>query len=206
MKNRVNLLELGIKLIDESTSFNDWSIKFISQCKNGKKIVVTDEFAKDIFSDIRKLEIPINFKKQLEEEVPPRKERYTGRFDLCSSNETFEEYALRIRDSALIDELIELYKQAIERYEFLHNAKLTAVIPQKLPYDFLNKDNLNRLIPSEVRKLVWERSGGKCENCGSTDQLEYDHIIPISKGGSNSAKNIQVLCRKCNRKKSNKIE
>ncbi|MBF0103144.1 MAG: HNH endonuclease, partial [Desulfobacterales bacterium] len=41
--------------------------------------------------------------------------------------------------------------------------------------------------------------------CGSRENLEYDHIIPVSKGGSNTARNIELLCEKCNREKSDKI-
>ena len=41
--------------------------------------------------------------------------------------------------------------------------------------------------------------------CGSQENLEFDHIIPLSKGGSNTVRNIQLLCQKCNREKSNKI-
>jgi hypothetical protein len=63
-----------------------------------------------------------------------------------------------------------------------------------------------RVIPSEVRKEVWQRDSGRCKKCGSRQHLEFDHIIPVSKGGSNSAKNIELLCRKCNRKKHARIE
>ena len=35
--------------------------------------------------------------------------------------------------------------------------------------------------------------------------LEIDHIIPISKGGCTVEENLQTLCWKCNRAKSNKI-
>lgn len=60
-------------------------------------------------------------------------------------------------------------------------------------------------IPDDVQIFVWSRDGGKCVKCGSQEKLEFDHIIPISKGGSNTARNIQLLCEICNRKKSNSI-
>lgn len=61
-------------------------------------------------------------------------------------------------------------------------------------------------IPERVRIEVWRRDDGKCAKCGSRERLEYDHIIPISKGGSNTARNIELLCEKCNRSKGAKIE
>jgi len=59
----------------------------------------------------------------------------------------------------------------------------------------------SRHIPPHVKVAVWQRDGGQCVNCGATDYLEYDHIIPFSRGGSNSIKNIQLLCGRCNRSK-----
>jgi len=64
----------------------------------------------------------------------------------------------------------------------------------------------NRYITAQTKKAVWQRDSGRCVNCGSNQKLEYDHIIPLSKGGSNTARNIQLLCEECNRKKSNKIQ
>jgi hypothetical protein len=60
-------------------------------------------------------------------------------------------------------------------------------------------------IPESVRIEVWRRDGGKCARCGSREKLEYDHIVPISKGGSNTARNIELLCERHNRSKSNNI-
>lgn len=60
-------------------------------------------------------------------------------------------------------------------------------------------------IPKEVQREVWRRDQGRCVQCGSQENLEYDHIIPVSRGGANTARNIQLLCETCNRRKSNKI-
>ena len=69
-----------------------------------------------------------------------------------------------------------------------------------------NESNYERpRIPESVRIEVWRRDGGKCARCGSREKLEYDHIVPISKGGSNTARNIELLCERHNRSKSNNI-
>lgn len=56
-------------------------------------------------------------------------------------------------------------------------------------------------IPREVRRAVFERDGGKCTECGSTFDLQYDHVIPVVLGGATTAENLQLLCADCNRKK-----
>jgi len=60
-------------------------------------------------------------------------------------------------------------------------------------------------IPERVRHEVWRRDQGRCVKCGSQMRLEYDHIVPVSRGGSNTARNLQVLCETCNRRKGAKI-
>ena len=60
-------------------------------------------------------------------------------------------------------------------------------------------------IPSDVKIFVWRRDEGRCVECNSREHLEYDHIIPIAKGGSNTARNLQLLCERCNRKKGASI-
>ena len=79
----------------------------------------------------------------------------------------------------------------------------------KLKYDpkLPNSEDayLRQRIPERVRIEVWRRDGGKCARCGSRENLEYDHIVPVSRGGSNTARNIELLCEKCNRSKSNNI-
>jgi len=69
----------------------------------------------------------------------------------------------------------------------------------------IENPKMRKPIPDDVQIFVWNRDGGKCVKCGSQENLEFDHIIPVSKGGSNTARNIQLLCETCNRKKSNVI-
>jgi 5-methylcytosine-specific restriction endonuclease McrA len=57
-------------------------------------------------------------------------------------------------------------------------------------------------VPDDVKQLVWRRDGGRCQNCNSTTELQYDHIIPVSMGGSSNPENIELLCGPCNRAKS----
>lgn len=61
----------------------------------------------------------------------------------------------------------------------------------------------SRYVSQTTKKIVYTRDGGKCQCCGSTFNLEYDHVTPFSCGGSSEPSNIQLLCRECNRSKSN---
>jgi 5-methylcytosine-specific restriction endonuclease McrA len=45
------------------------------------------------------------------------------------------------------------------------------------------------------------RDQGKCVQCGSTEDLHFDHKVPWSRGGTNTVNNIQLLCGTCNRRK-----
>lgn len=60
-------------------------------------------------------------------------------------------------------------------------------------------------IPREVVDAVYKRDGGRCVYCGSTENIQLDHIIPFSKGGATTIENLQLLCQKCNLEKSNHI-
>lgn len=46
-----------------------------------------------------------------------------------------------------------------------------------------------------------------CNHCGINEgDFEIDHIIPLSLGGKDESRNLQVLCKICNREKSNQFD
>lgn len=81
----------------------------------------------------------------------------------------------------------------------------TAVLIEKrhmLPGD---DEERSRNIPQDVKHEVWHRDGGRCVQCGATQHLHFDHVIPFSRGGANIAANIQLLCVSCNLSKGDRI-
>ena len=65
----------------------------------------------------------------------------------------------------------------------------------------------DRVIPSDVKRKVWDRDEGKCVLCGRKDNLHFDHDLPYSLGGTSLlVENIQLLCAFHNLSKSNRIQ
>ncbi len=57
----------------------------------------------------------------------------------------------------------------------------------------------DRKKPYKTEELVYDRDNGECIGCGSTTNLNYDHIIPFKFGGASAdADNMQLLCKTCN--------
>lgn len=109
---------------------------------------------------------------------------------LSESEKTLAPSALKL----LILESLDKERKKFERLK----KKYSGVAGQKL-------ESRREVISEDVKIFVWRRDEGKCVKCQSQENLEFDHIIPVSKGGSSTARNIQILCEKCNREKSNNI-
>lgn len=98
----------------------------------------------------------------------------------------------------------EKWKSTFSLYEikksFVYGYYFEELSPIKNP-----QTNKRERISKETMNEVWRRDEGKCVECGSKEKLEFDHIIPVSKGGSSTYRNLQLLCEVCNRKKHNSI-
>jgi hypothetical protein len=62
-----------------------------------------------------------------------------------------------------------------------------------------------RQFSPSVKRRIWIRDGGRCVSCGTTKNLQYDHIYPYSRGGKSTFDNGQLLCGRENRAKGAKI-
>lgn len=89
-------------------------------------------------------------------------------------------------------------------------AELIKTLESKLTASAFAKEQ-RTLMTKKLREFIKKRDNFTCCNCGnSTDAepnllLEIDHIIPVAKGGRTVEDNLQTLCWKCNRAKSDKI-
>lgn len=81
---------------------------------------------------------------------------------------------------------VELY-ELVEMCGFVVRDEITA---------WRDEDPL-QAIPDDVQLAVWKRDRGRCVLCGSRENLGFDLLIPASRGGSNTARNVRVLCEQC---------
>ena len=110
---------------------------------------------------------------------------------------------------------VKLYKLGKQNPEIVNDGKRNVFrfilkLSENIDLNFEEKTTQiehTRLIPSEVKKEVWRRDGGKCVLCSDTKNLHFDHALPFSLGETSiTVKNIRLLCMKHNLEKSNKIE
>jgi hypothetical protein len=98
-------------------------------------------------------------------------------------------------------------------YRFYYDKSLEYLIKEELsysdePWATINtkqrRRNYANLFCKDMRKVLIHEdvSCAKCERTGSS--MHIDHIIPVSKGGTNTVDNVQVLCYQCNLKKGSK--
>ena len=91
------------------------------------------------------------------------------------------------------------------------SVELIEALENKLTLSAFTKEQ-RALMTNRLREAIKKRDNFTCCSCGNSIYkepnllLEIDHIVPVSKGGCTVEENLQTLCWKCNRAKSNKIQ
>jgi hypothetical protein len=104
--------------------------------------------------------------------------------------------------AAVLRESLKLAKQALEKRRY---AQVSEPRPGR-------RTKSARHIPAHVRREVWRRDEGRCtfvgENghrCESRTRLEFDHVLPVARGGEATKANIQLRCRPHNQFEAERI-
>src|SRR5579885_762252 len=61
-----------------------------------------------------------------------------------------------------------------------------------------------RYVRAQLRREVWRRARGRCQNCGGIYRLQVDHITPLAKGGTGVRENLRLLCFHCNQREADR--
>lgn len=102
----------------------------------------------------------------------------------------------------VLDRALDALIEKIERRRFGVGARTQPArrsAPRRAPAN-------ERSIPMAVRQAVFRRDGGRCtfvgdtgQRCDSCHSLEFDHVVPIARGGLTTADNLRLRCRTHNR-------
>ncbi len=109
----------------------------------------------------------------------------------------------RLRDflggEASFDELLTFcLDEAIQKCE-----KKQFKLSEKPQESKINPDN--RVPSSSQKRIVYLRDDKKCQKCGSTHLLQFDHIKPWALDGKTEEKNLRLLCFNCNQRERIKV-
>lgn len=156
-------------------------------------------------------------------EILLRKNKY---FNSKSKNNRVYNYELSLGKRMKVEELPQRISLSIRviyvspkgrntdfREKVIYEDKIMEYCTHKITrkkYEYMEDVQVERGKMNEsLRYDVFKRDGFKCCICGATAKegakLHVDHIIPVSKGGKMVMSNLQILCDRCNRGKSNKM-
>lgn len=126
---------------------------------------------------------------------------------ICYRKHTRYRYINRVRQSYVHTDIERTFYMTID--EILDIGDELSSINFETTTRKYNQANQRKLMTPELRNKIKERDNYTCQICGKymPDEvgLHIDHIIPISKGGKTVEQNLQVLCDKCNLRKSNRV-
>jgi hypothetical protein len=133
--------------------------------------------------------------------LPPRrgkKQRVLSASDVEVAYWLYKDRFYRTEDRELDQRDVFALLTEVENRKRLKLEKAHSLLSMREQLDVTAK---RQPIPQPVKIAVWQRDRGRCIECQSQTELEYDHVIPLSLGGSSTERNLQLLCAVCNRRK-----
>src|SRR5262245_10077119 len=104
---------------------------------------------------------------------------------------------------SVLDRVLELAIQQLEKKKFGASSRRRSS---------RNASTNPRHIPAQVRRAVWERDGGRCtfvsesgHRCAERKPLEFDHAVPVARGGRGTVENIRLRCRAHNQYEADRV-
>lgn len=91
-------------------------------------------------------------------------------------------------------------------YSYMHSGQADYDIDGEWPSPPRKACRTDRSLSHKTVMRIFERDGYRCKSCGSTSDLQPDHVLPISHGGGDEDANLQTLCRPCNLSKGNNVK
>lgn len=95
-------------------------------------------------------------------------------------------------------------KERMKLYTSKNRGRVNAIIQNY----YARKREAGGELSSDIRETLWKVQRGLCNMCGtdlSTVVVHIDHIMPVSRGGTNVDSNVQLLCKSCNSRKGNRL-
>jgi len=79
--------------------------------------------------------------------------------------------------------------------------------PQGRSVPAWSSDNQDAAIPPRVKLRIYERDGGRCQQCArkvgaGAEPFAFDHIVALINGGKHAESNLQLLCQHCHKAKT----
>lgn len=104
----------------------------------------------------------------------------------------------------------ELFLESAARWSYRRYGFGKACYGEYLDFIEHNKNyrlgSINLAEWNKLRMEIFRRDGFRCTYCGVVGgKLECDHVVPVSKGGTNELSNLTTSCRSCNRSKKDKL-
>ena len=103
--------------------------------------------------------------------------------------------------ATILDRALTLFVRDLERVKLARVDRPRRTNRKPDARTVLRSGAAGRRIPSEIRRAVWLRDGGRCTftgpagQCGAVGWLEFHHIVPFAAGGPATAENITLRCR-----------